>query len=156
MFEFLKKFSGTYQYIYSALFPKQYVPNDKFGIQNKVPFTFYYGNWKENKIAEDNFKQLANSLVNFDRKIEVFEQRPFTASDFQQHPAMALYYLQSAVPTQSVLLENQKYQLPKQIKQIKVINDLKAKTQLDLKQKKKEERNEKNKTNKQTNKQTIV
>ena len=119
------------------------MPNDKFGIQNKVPFTFRYGNWKENKIAEDNFKQLANNLVNFDRKIEVFEQRPFTVPDFQQHPAMALYYLQSAAPTQSVPLENQKYELPKQIKQIKVINYLKAKMLLDLKQKKRKKRKKK-------------
>lgn len=33
---FLKIFSNTYQYIYSMLFPKCYVDNDRFGMQDKV------------------------------------------------------------------------------------------------------------------------
>ena len=45
---YFKNFANTYQYIYSVLFPKYYVNNDKFGIQNKVQFTMHYQNWKKN------------------------------------------------------------------------------------------------------------
>ena len=54
------------------LFSKYYVQNDKFGIQSKVQFTIHYKNWMKNTVAEVNFKQLAKSPVNFDKKIEMF------------------------------------------------------------------------------------
>ena len=115
-FEFFKKLLVVYQYIYSMLISKYYAQNDKFGIQNKVPFTLNYKHWKKNKVAEDNFKQLAKNPVNFDRNIEVFEQLSITLPDFEQPPTMALPYSQSEVSLQLVSVENQKYQLPKQNK----------------------------------------
>ena len=48
-FFFFKDFANTYQYIYLVLFPKYYVNNDKFGVQNKVQFTMHYQNWKKSE-----------------------------------------------------------------------------------------------------------
>ena len=67
--EFSKTFLGIYYYIYSMLFSKYYVQNDKFGIQGKVQFNLHYENWMKSRVAEDNFKQLAKNPVNFDKKL---------------------------------------------------------------------------------------
>ena len=87
------------------------------------------------RVAEDNFKQLAKNPANFDRKSEVFEQRPITLPDFEQPPTMASLYLQSNVSTQSVFSQKSKVSTTKIKNQVKVVNDFKAKTRLDLKQK---------------------
>ena len=46
---YFKDFANTYQYIYLVLFPKYYVNNDKFGVQNKVQVTMHYQNWRKSK-----------------------------------------------------------------------------------------------------------
>lgn len=110
------------------LFPKYYVHNDDQNCmikirKNKVPVT----------AISDVVIDLAKNPSSFQRKVEVSEQQPID----EMIPSFA-----------TIQVEEQQQQNYIPIKQIKpkVSNDLKAKTQLDLKQKR---RNEKKKLLKQ-------
>ena len=110
------------------LFPKYYVHNDDQNCmikirKNKVPVT----------AISDVVIDLAKNPSSFQRKVEVSEQQPIDG----MIPSFA-----------TIQVEEQQQQNYIPIKQIKpkVSNDLKAKTQLDLKQKR---RNEKKKLLKQ-------
>ena len=110
------------------LFPKYYVHNDDQNCmikirKNKVPVT----------AIPDVVIDLAKNPSSFQRKVEVSEQQPID----EMIPSFA-----------TIQVEEQQQQNYIPIKQIKpkVSNDLKAKTQLDLKQKR---RNEKKKLLKQ-------
>lgn len=110
------------------LFPKYYVRNDDQNCmiklrKNKLPVT----------AIPDVVIDLAKNPSNFQRKVEVSEQQPID----EMIPSFA-----------TIQVEEQQQQSYIPIKRIKpkVSNDLKAKTQLDLKQKR---RNEKKKLLKQ-------
>ena len=138
-FEFFKKLLVVYQYIYSMLISKYYAQNDKFGIQNKVPFTLNYKHWKKNKVAEDkiilnNLRKILSILIETLRCLNNFQLRCLILSSLQLWRCLIhsqkSHYNWSLLKIKSINYQN------KTKKQIKVVNDLKAKTQLDLKQKK--------------------
>ena len=69
-------------------FPTFYVDNDKFGTENKIQFTLHYQNWKNKNllvvvitdVVTDPTK-LGKSTINFERKVEEFEQRPIKVDE---------------------------------------------------------------------------
>ena len=70
------------------LFPKFYVNNDKFGTQNKIQFTLHYQNWKNKNLPVGEIPDVAidptkmrKSPINFERKVEAFEQRPIKVGE---------------------------------------------------------------------------
>ena len=65
------------------LFPKYFVNDDKFGVQNKVQFTMHYQNWKKKKpsvlVMPDvviDTSEMGKNPTNFERRVEVFEKQP--------------------------------------------------------------------------------
>ena len=73
-----------YQYIYSMLFPLNYLQTNKYGIKIRNGFSLCYAEWFSDKFKnEHKHKYLAKNPFNFavdeNMKRHLFEQKPITA-----------------------------------------------------------------------------
>ena len=81
LLRYVAKNQSIYQYIYSLLFPLNYLQSNKYGIKVRNGFSLFYSEWLTDKVKkEDEQKYLAKNPFNF----AVYENN--TRHSYQQKP----------------------------------------------------------------------
>ena len=63
MLRYVRDNHTNYQYVYSLLFPNNYLQNIKYGIQSKIKFAISFDEWQKQKMAEEIGKSPFNFNV---------------------------------------------------------------------------------------------
>ena len=75
MLKYVKDHHSNYQYVYSLLFPKNYLQTNKHGIKNRNNFALCFTKWENEKLAQQREKNPFNfNIPNVER--HPYEQKP--------------------------------------------------------------------------------
>ena len=75
MLKYVKDHHSNYQYVYSLLFPKNYLQTNKHGIKNRNNFALCFTEWENEKLAQQRGKNPFNfNVPNVER--HPYEQKP--------------------------------------------------------------------------------
>ena len=90
MLKYVKIYHGVYQYIYSLLFPKNYLHTNKYGIKSRNNFALFFSEWESEKTSQQRGKNPFNFQINNVER-HAFEQKlikdDFKIEKILVHPA---------------------------------------------------------------------
>ena len=75
MLKYIRHFHSNYQYVYSLLFPKNYLQNSKYGIKSRNNFALCFEEWQKEKMSHELGKNPFNFIVP-DVNRHPYEQMP--------------------------------------------------------------------------------